>query len=499
MTPTAAFQAFCNAYAAGNYDAMAALFTDDGVFDAPNIEKPAAGRDAIRKQLRILSHAQKDVSTTIRNSVDAGDKGYIEASFEAAVVGAGGKINGAQVRTDFHLVAAVEMRDGQILRLTEHFDRRPLYPEERQRMWMFNRRTPYWQKTVDAECQEWTVYNNMHFPTIYSRMPYEDYAALVEDVTLWDVGLERQTQIKGPDALAFFDYLSCRDMSKMAVGDCMYALICHDDGTLMADPVCFRPFDDTIWLSHGNADVTFWARGIAMNSKWDVDVSEPDIAPMQVQGPLAQEVLDPITEANLNDLKNYKCVVTKVAGYDAVVSRTGWSGGFGYEVLPLVSSVDGPAIWDEILKAGEPYGLKVTGPIWQRAIERGVTDFNYYMGSGINPLEDVASKFVHLDKPVDFVGKEALKKIKAAGVKRHSVGLFIEAEVPRLEWFWSLRDDKGRVGEVRWAAHSFALNRSLGIAIVDSEIKVGDRVTIETPYGKLAAEVTTIPFVSKSS
>lgn len=499
MTPTSAFEAFLKAYSNGDHESMAALFADDGVFDAPNIAKPAQGRAAVQKQLRVLSHSQKNVSTTIRNAIDQGDTGYIEASFEAAVIGGGGKIDGAEIRTDFHFVAVVEVSDGKIVRLTEYFDRRPLYPEERQRMWMFNRRTPYWQKTVDAECMEWSVYNNMHFPTIYSRLPYEDYAALVEDVTLWDVGLERQTQLKGPDALAFLDYLSCRDMSGMAVGDCRYGLICHDNGLLMADPVCFRPFEDTIWISHGNADVTFWARGLALNSDWRVDVTEPDVAPMQVQGPLAREVLQPITDAKLEDLKNYTCVVTKVAGYDAVVSRTGWSGGFGYEVLPLASSVDGPAIWDAILQAGEPYGLKVTGPIWHRAIERGVTDFNYYMGSGINPLEDVAAKFVHLDKPVDFIGKEALKKIKAEGVKRHSVGLFIEGDVPRLEWFWDLADDKGREGQVRWAGHSFVLNRSIGIGIVDNRIAVGNKVTITTPYGEMQAEVTTLPFVKKAS
>ena len=132
----------------------------------------------------------------------------------------------------------------------------------------------------------------------------------------------------------------------------------------------------------------------------------------------------------------------------------------------------------------------MTGPIWHRAVERGVTDFNYYMGSGINPLEDVAAKFVHLEKNVDFVGKEALKKIKAQGVKRHSVGLFIKGEVPRLEWFWDLKDAEGRTGVVRWVAHSFELGRSIAIAVVDKDIAVGNTVEIETPYGAMAAEVT---------
>lgn len=497
MTPTTAFEAFCAAFAKGDHVAMADLFSDDGVFEASSLDKPARGRVAVEKQLRVLSHAQKDITTDIRVAIDRGDTGYVEGAHGAAVIAAGGKIDGSPVRADFRFVAVVEMADGKIKRLTEHYDTRPHHPEERQRMWMFNRRTPYWDATVEAGCMEWTVYNNMHFPTLYGRMPYEDYAALLEDVTLWDVALERQTQLKGPDALRFLDYLSCRDMSKMQVGGCMYALICHDDGSLLADPVCFRPWEDTIWLSHGNCDITLWARGIAMNSDWNVEVTEPDVAPMQIQGPKALDALDPICDAPLSELKNYKCVVTKVAGQDAVVSRTGWSGGFGFEVLPL-SSERGLELWDAILEAGEPHGMKVTGPLWHRAVERGVTDFNYYMGSGINPLEDVAAKFVHLDKKVDFVGKAALKKIEAEGVKRHSVGLFIEGEVPRLEWFWDVRDGQGRTGVVRWAGHSFQLNRSIGIAIVDKDIKLGDRVEVKHHYGTVSAEVTTLPFVGRT-
>lgn len=498
MTPTSAFDAFCRAFKKGDHVAMAELFAEDGIFEASSLDKPARGRDAVQKQLRILSHAQKNINIEIRVAIDHGDTGYIECAYEAAVVGAGGKIDGSPIRADFRFVAVVQMAGDLISRLTEHFDTRPHHPEERQRMWMFNRRTPYWDATVKAGCMEWTVYNNMHFPTLYGRMPYEDYAALLEDVTLWDVALERQTQLKGPDALAFLDYLSCRDMSSMQVGDCMYALICHDDGKLLADPVCFRPWEDTIWLSHGNCDLTLWPRGIAMNSDWNVDVTEPDVAPMQIQGPRALDVLDPICDASLSELKNYKCVATKVAGQDAVVSRTGWSGGFGFEVLPL-SSERGLELWDAILEAGEPHGIKVTGPIWHRAVERGVTDFNYYMGSDINPLEDVAAKFVHLDKNVDFVGKKALTKIKAEGVKRHSVGLFIESEVPRLEWFWDLKDAKGNTGIVRWVAHSFELDRSIAIAIVDNNITTGDTVEIETPYGLMKGEVTTIPFVKRAS
>ena len=158
---------------------------------------------------------------------------------------------------------------------------------------------------------------------IYSRTPYEDYCALLEGVTLWDVALERQTKLKGPDAHAFLDYLCCRDMSVMEVGDYRYALVCDENGMMMCDPVVLYPWKDTIWLSHGNTDLTLWARGIVMGSDWNIEVSEPDVAPLQVQGPFALKTLSKICPASLAKMKNYTCLVTKVDGQDCVVSRTG--------------------------------------------------------------------------------------------------------------------------------------------------------------------------------
>ncbi len=363
---------------------------------------------------------------------------------------------------------------------------------------MINRRSPYWEGTVAAKCKEWSVYNTMHFPMIYSRTPYEDYCALLEGVTLWDVALERQTQLSGRDAHAFLDYLCARDMSDMTVGDCRYTLVCDEQGKLMCDPVVLYPWKDTIWLSHGNMDLTLWARGLVMGTDWQVDVCEPDVAPLQIQGPFALKTLSKICAADLAAMKNYTCIVTAVAGQQAVVSRTGWSGGYGFEVLPL-SSTRALELWNAILAAGDEFGIKVTGPVIHRAIERGVTDINYYMNSDMNALEDLGAKLVDLDKRADFIGKEALRKIAAAGPERHSVGLLFEGDVPRMEWFWDLQSvNGGDGGEVRWAIHSFQLKLNIGIAVVDKNIKLGDRVAVLHPGGTAFAEVTTVPFVKRA-
>ena len=230
MTPTVAFNAYCEAFRKGDHLTMADLFTDDGIFEASSLDAPIRGKSQLCSELRIISNSSKNIHTEIRVAIENGDRGHFEGSYAAEIIGSGGKLDGSPHRIDFKFVAIVEMQDGKISRLSEIFDTRPLHPEERQRVWTLNRKSPYWNGTVAAKCKEWSVYNNMYFPMIYSRTPYEDYSALLEGVTLWDVGLERQTQLQGTDAFAFLDYLCCRDMSDMLVGDCRYSLVCDDHG-----------------------------------------------------------------------------------------------------------------------------------------------------------------------------------------------------------------------------------------------------------------------------
>jgi aminomethyltransferase len=166
--------------------------------------------------------------------------------------------------------------------------------------------------------------------------------------------------------------------------------------------------------------------------------------------------------------------------------------------MPL-SSERALELWDAILLAGEEFNLKVTGPVLSRAVERGVTDINYTMNSDLNALEDTCAKLVDVDKASDFIGKAALQQIAREGVKRHSVGLLFEEEVPRLEWFWELQDHNGNPGEVRWAIHSFELGQDIGIAVVDINVDVGDIVEVTHPRGTSQAEITTMPFAARSS
>jgi aminomethyltransferase len=153
------------------------------------------------------------------------------------------------------------------------------------------RRSPYFERTLRAGACDFMVYNHTYMPLDYGRDPREDYAALVERVTLWDVGAERQAELRGPDALALADHLAPRRLADLAVGECRYTPVCDRAGAIMCECIVLRPQADVVWFSHSDVDLTLWAAGLALARGDDVAVAEADVAPMQLQGPRAAEVM----------------------------------------------------------------------------------------------------------------------------------------------------------------------------------------------------------------
>ena len=493
VTARQALEIYCAAFARRAPEEIEDLFAEDAIFDLPLHDGRIHGRDAILREIRTAIRGLRNIEVALDTVIEDGGRVLAEGIFHAEHIGIPPHVDGTPYRLDFKFVAVVEVADGKVTRWSEYFDTKPLKTRERTRVYPITRRSPYWDGAIEAGVSEFMIYNHMFFPLVFHHAPAEEYVALTERVTLWDVGCERQTELRGPGALAFAQYLTTRDVSRLNVGDCKYSLACDPEGQIICDPVLLRPWEDVIWLSHGDADLTLWARGIALHAGFDVQVREPAVAPVQVQGPKSPDVLRGLVEMPIEELGFYKCAVTRVAGIPAVVSRTGWSGGLGYEIFPLASE-RAMELWDRLRQAGRPYDMLVTGPIVDRAVEKGVTDTAYYSNSNMNPYEAWHDRLVDLDKG-DFIGREALRAIAKAGAKRKTVGLFIDGELPRLEWYWPLTDQQGRPGEVRWAVHSFALDRSIAIALVDAAVAVGERVQVHHPLGSPMATVTTVPFV----
>ena len=492
-TAGTALRAYCTAFERGADTEIADLFAEDATVDLPLYDHRMVGKPAILQELRTALRGLKNIRVVLDHVIENGDRAFAEGVFYAEHVGIPPHVDGTPVRLDFKFVAVATVADGQVTHWSEYFDTKPLKPRERTHLYPITRRSPYWDGTVEAGVSEFMVYNHTYFPLVFHHSPAEEYAALTERVTLWDVGCERQTELRGPDAVRLADYLTTRNLSKLKLGDCKYTLVCDPEGRIICDPVLLHPWKDVVWLSHGDADLTLWARGIAMHGGFDVEVREPDVAPLQIQGPKSLDMLRGLVAAPLDTLGFYKCVATTVAGIDAVVSRTGWSGGAGYEIFPL-SSDRAMELWNILIEAGRPHGLMVTGPNVFRAVEKGVTDTAYYSNSEMNPYEAGHNRLVDLDKG-KFIGHESLRRIATEGARRKTVGLLIEGELPLLEWYWPIRDKHGRPGEVRWAVHSFALGQNIGIAIVDGAVEPGDTVEIHHQAGTSPAKVTAVPFV----
>jgi glycine cleavage system aminomethyltransferase T len=357
------------------------------------------------------------------------------------------------------------------------------------------RRSPYFERTLAAGAVGFMVYNHTYMPIDYARDPVEEYRAITQGVTLWDVGAERQAQLRGPDALSFADYLSPRDMLDLAVGRCRFTPVCDPRGQVMADCIVLQPFEDTVWYSHSDCDISLWAYGLALARGARVEVEEADVAPLQLQGPLASAVLEPLYEGDLGALRRFDCASVNVAGVPCVVSNTGWSKESGFEIYPL-GSARCVELWDAIAAAGEPHGLLVTGPNITRAVEQGITDTQYKMNSGMTALEAGLESMLQLDGD-DFMGRDALVAERARGSARRTIGLVAAGEpVPFLEDFWPVLDAGGNeVGVARWAVFSYALEQNIAIALVDAAVGDADELVLSAPDGDRHARVHAIPFV----
>ena len=366
--------------------------------------------------------------------------------------------------------------------------RHPLYPNAR--------RSPYFARTEAAGATEYMVYNHMYMPMAYGRDRREDYDAVTSAVALWDVGPERQTELRGPGARALADLLTTRRLSDLEVGRCRYTVCCDDAGQIICDPVLLLPWHDVVWLSHGTVDLTLWAHGYALSAGLEVTVGEPDVAPLQVQGPRSLDVLRPLIGPGLDDLRPFTCTQARIGQADVIVSRTGWSGGLGYEVFPLTTehALD---TWDAIAESGQGHGMLVTGPNVSKAMEAGITDTSYATNQDLNPLELWQDYLVDLDKG-PFIGREALRRIAEQGVRRKVVGLLgPSTPLPRLEWPWPIVAGRDPVGSTRWVTWSFALERVISIGVVEIERAApGAQLMLEYPGGAAEMTVVPLPFVS---
>jgi glycine cleavage system aminomethyltransferase T len=356
------------------------------------------------------------------------------------------------------------------------------------------RKSPYWQRTVEAGCTSWDLYNHMLIPTLYDD-DEKEYWHLLEHVTLWDVAVERQVEITGPDAAAFTQLLTCRDLSKCAVTQCKYAPIIAPDGGIVNDPILLRLGENHFWLSLADSDALLYAKGVQAFAGMDVEIREPDVSPLQLQGPKSKDVIRDLFGEGVMNMNYYWCTQTELDGIPLVVSRTGWSGEVGYE-LYLRDASRGTELWDRVMAAGEPHRIRAIAPSDQRRLEAGIFNYGNDMGVEDTPFHVTGMERL-VEFSADFIGKHALERVRDQGVERKLVGVELGGEPFRmwLEDFWPVHNDGKVVGKLTSASRSFRLEKNIGYAWVPIELAApGTKVELESPDGMIPAATAPLPF-----
>ena len=357
------------------------------------------------------------------------------------------------------------------------------------------RKSPYFDATVRWGAKGFSVYNHMYIPRDFGD-PEQNFWNLVNGAILCDVAVERQVEITGPDAARFVQMLTPRDLSKMAVGQCKYVLITNADGGILNDPILLRLAENHFWISLADSDILLWAQGVAVHSGLDVSIREPDVSPLQLQGPNSGLIMKELFGDGILDLKYYWHRELELDGIPLLVSRTGWSSELGYEIY-LRDSAQGDALWERIMAAGMAFGLRPGHTSSIRRIEGGMLSYHADADITTNPYELGLDRLVDLDMEADFIGKAALRRIREQGVSRIQVGVIIDGEPMKgpNTTFWPIARDGEVIGKVTSAVYSPRLDRNIALAMVAvSHAQIGTEVEIMTPSGPARASVVERPF-----
>jgi aminomethyltransferase len=357
------------------------------------------------------------------------------------------------------------------------------------------KKSPFFEKAVEYGATEFHPYNGMWMPVGYDS-PVNEYWNVLERASLWDVGVQKCVEIAGPDAEAFMQLLTPRDITTIEPGRCAYVFLTNQDGGVLNDPVMLRIAEDRFWLSTADSDMYLWAKGVSAFAGHEVEIATPHVYPMQLQGPRSAEIMVDVFGEEILDLRYYRWMRSSVDGIDVVISRTGYSSELGYEVY-LLGEARGGELWEILMTAGKPYGISPGSPNRIRRIEGGVLDYASDITPDENPLELGLDRLIAWD--TDFLGKAALEKVRDEGVRRRLIGLFLDGPALQKnnEHRWPVTSASTKVGFVTNAVHSPRLDRNIAFAMIDVPFDANDTVlTVETVEGVRSAERTTLPFIA---
>lgn len=371
------------------------------------------------------------------------------------------------------------------------------------------RKGPFWHLSQQAGAWCYSVYNHVYHPRAYVRPEdgglMKEYEYLTRHVTMWNVAVERQIQVKGPDAERLVDTVITRRAAQCETGKCRYVILCNAEGGIINDPVLLRPADDEFWFSLADSDVGLYLQGVNAFGRFDATVREIDVAPVQIQGPKSTALMRDLAGPRILDVPYYGMTGSEIGGCRTVVSRTGFSAETGYEIYLYDAHRDAEKLWTAVLEAGRPHGLRVIAPGHHRRIEAGILSYGQDIDLETNPYECGLGWQVDLSKE-SFIGKEALQRIHDEGVTHKLAGLRMGGQP--ITWypadFYHVFEDDELVGYVTSAWYSPTQESNIALAMLPVELtELGTRLRVALPASyadaPVAAEVAATPFKKPES
>ncbi len=354
--------------------------------------------------------------------------------------------------------------------------------------------SPYYAATVQDGVTAFSPYNAMLMPVSYGD-PDGEYDRLMNGVSQWDVSVERQVEIAGPDAARLVQLLSVRDLSALEVGKGKYIPMCDHRGVLINDPVVLKHEDGTFWLSIGDNNILMWARAIAAERGLNVEICEPDVSPMAVQGPKAEDVVASVFGDWVRALRYFWFAPAAVSGIPVIVQRSGYSKQGGFEIY-LRDGTRGTELWNIVKEAGQPWGIGPGNPSPVERIESGLLSYGGDTDDQTSPFEVRLGKYVDLDLDDDVVGIKSLRQIKADGIKRQQLGLVFDTSDrhPGHAIWYEVQQDGVRIGDMTCGAWSPRARAMIGFALVGASNSIGDAVEVRRGGYVDAAQLCDLPF-----
>ncbi len=349
--------------------------------------------------------------------------------------------------------------------------------------------TPFEARVREQGIKSYTVYNRMVLPVNYTDT-LDEYQHLCANVQVWDVAAERQVEVVGPDALELVELITPRHIAPCEVGQCVYAPLADQDGLVVNDPIILRLAQDRFWISIADSDVLLWVKGIAYGRGMEVKVFEPDVSPLAVQGPKADDLMADLLGEHVRDIRFFRFIETNIAGTDVVLARSGWSGQGGFEIY-LQNSADGLALWDAVWAAGQKYQVRAGSPNLIERLETGLKSYGSDMTHDDHVLECGFERYMHLDKPAAYMARESVQALQQQGVKKRLCHLMVPGNpLPGLRERWPVLENGSVVGFASSCAYSPKHEANLLFAMLSVNVaKPGTSLELEVSGNRCDAIV----------